>query len=87
ILTDASKERVTTYNRRRRSTDSSRDSTAGGLFSTVEEIQGKNQISTDEEIAQKLNEEEMVKATAREEQKRMDFEKALELQKQLDERK
>ncbi|GKA13578.1 hypothetical protein Tco_0693224 [Tanacetum coccineum] len=91
ILTDASKERVTTYNRRRRSTHSSRDSTAEGttrgLFSTAEEIQGKDQISTDEEIAQKLNEEEMVKAAAREEQKRMDFKKALELQKQLDDKK
>ncbi|GKF77389.1 hypothetical protein Tco_0229859, partial [Tanacetum coccineum] len=37
ILTDASKERVKTYTRRR-STDSSRDSTAGGLFSTTEEV-------------------------------------------------
>ncbi|GJY03686.1 hypothetical protein Tco_0369626 [Tanacetum coccineum] len=48
ILADASKERVKTYNRRRRSTDSSRDSTAGGtvggLFSIAEEIQGKTQI-------------------------------------------
>ncbi|GKE00553.1 putative ribonuclease H-like domain-containing protein, partial [Tanacetum coccineum] len=87
ILADASKERVKTYNRRRRSTDSSRDSTAGGtaggLFSTAEEIQGKTQISTDEEIAQKLNKEEMAKDAAREEQKRIDFEKALELQKTI----
>ncbi|GJY64295.1 putative ribonuclease H-like domain-containing protein [Tanacetum coccineum] len=48
ILADASKERVKTYNRRRRSTDSLRDSTAGGtaggLFSIAEEIQGKTQI-------------------------------------------
>ncbi|GKF21365.1 hypothetical protein Tco_0070003 [Tanacetum coccineum] len=57
------------------------DSTVGGLFSTVEEI-----LSIDERIAQKLNEEEMVKAAAREEQERIDFEKALELQKQLDKR-
>ncbi|GKC72437.1 hypothetical protein Tco_1118320, partial [Tanacetum coccineum] len=95
ILADASKERVKTYTRRR-STDSSRDSTTGGLFSTAEEvqglfstaeeIQGKEQISTDEEIAKKLNEEEMAKAAAREEQKRIDFEKALEIQKQLDKR-
>ncbi|GJV82213.1 hypothetical protein Tco_1518083 [Tanacetum coccineum] len=61
ILADASRERVKTYKsytrRRRRSTASLRDSTAGGLFSTVEEI-----LSTDERIAQKLNEEEMAKA-------------------------
>ncbi|GJR42021.1 hypothetical protein Tco_1310124 [Tanacetum coccineum] len=84
ILTDASRERVKTYKsytRRRRSIVSLRDSTAGGLFSTAEEI-----LSTDERIAQKLNEEEMEKAAAREEQERIDFEKALELQKQLDER-
>ncbi|GKC04874.1 hypothetical protein Tco_0996484 [Tanacetum coccineum] len=58
-----------------------RDSTVGGLFSTTKEI-----LSTDERIAHKLNEEEMAKAAAREEQERIDFEKALELQKQLDER-
>ncbi|GJW54398.1 hypothetical protein Tco_0098483 [Tanacetum coccineum] len=84
ILADVSRERVKTYKsytRKRRSTVSSRDSTAGGLFSTAEEI-----LSTDERIAQKLNEEEMAKAAAREEQERIDFEKALELQKQLDER-
>ncbi|GJT26013.1 hypothetical protein Tco_0895950 [Tanacetum coccineum] len=65
ILEDASRERVKTYKsytRRRRSTISLRDSTTGGLFSTAEEI-----LSTDERIAQKLNEEEMAKATAREE--------------------
>ncbi|GJS10233.1 hypothetical protein Tco_0367029 [Tanacetum coccineum] len=49
-------------------------------FSTVEEI-----LSTDERIAQKLNEEEMAKAAAREEQERIDFEKALELQKYIEE--
>ncbi|GKF00576.1 hypothetical protein Tco_0023926 [Tanacetum coccineum] len=37
ILADASIEKVKTYTRRR-STDSSRDSTAGGLFSTAEEV-------------------------------------------------
>ncbi|GJZ67213.1 hypothetical protein Tco_0630453 [Tanacetum coccineum] len=47
------------------------------LFSTAEEVQGKEQISTDEKVAQKLDDEEM----AREEQERIDFEKALELQK------
>ncbi|GKB60416.1 hypothetical protein Tco_0916602 [Tanacetum coccineum] len=84
ILADASRERVKTYKSytRRRSTDSSRVSTAGGLFSTAKEI-----VNTDEEIAQKLNEEEMAKAAARKEQEGIDFEKALELQKQLDERK
>ncbi|GKA65654.1 hypothetical protein Tco_0765361 [Tanacetum coccineum] len=84
ILADASRERVKaykSYTRRRRSTVSSRDSTAGGIFSTAEDI-----LSTDETIAQKLNEEEMAKAAARKEQERIDFEKALELQKQLDER-
>ncbi|GKD21892.1 hypothetical protein Tco_1223595, partial [Tanacetum coccineum] len=63
ILADASKEKVKTYTRRK-STDSSRDSTAGGLFSTAEEVQGKEKISTDEKVAQTLNDEEM----AREEQ-------------------
>ncbi|GJU27904.1 ribonuclease H-like domain-containing protein [Tanacetum coccineum] len=38
ILADASKEKVKTYTRRR-STDSLRDSTAGGPFSTAEELQ------------------------------------------------
>ncbi|GKA64444.1 hypothetical protein Tco_0764050 [Tanacetum coccineum] len=49
ILANASRERVKTYKsytRRRRSTVSSRDSIAGGLFSTAEEI-----LSTDERIA------------------------------------
>ncbi|GJR26803.1 putative ribonuclease H-like domain-containing protein [Tanacetum coccineum] len=84
ILADASRKRVKTYKsytRRRRSTVSSRDSTAGGLFRTAEEI-----LSTDERIAHKLNKEEMTKAAAREDQERIDFEKVLELQKQLDER-
>ncbi|GJR36377.1 hypothetical protein Tco_1212061 [Tanacetum coccineum] len=85
ILANASKERVKTYTRRR-STDSSRDSTAGGLFSTVEEVQGKEQISTNEKVFQKLNDKEMARAASREEHERIDFEKALELQKRLDER-
>ncbi|GJZ89099.1 hypothetical protein Tco_0660881 [Tanacetum coccineum] len=60
ILADASRERVKTYKSytRRRSTNSLRDSTAGGLFSTAKEI-----LSTDERIAQKLNEEEMLDET------------------------
>ncbi|GJU42484.1 zinc finger, CCHC-type, retrotransposon gag domain protein [Tanacetum coccineum] len=44
------------------------------------------QIGHDEELAQKLHAEELAKSTARQEQERYDFEKALELQKQLDER-
>ncbi|GKA54337.1 hypothetical protein Tco_0753286 [Tanacetum coccineum] len=56
ILADASREKVKTYTRRR-STDSSRDKTAGGLFSTAEEVQGKEQISVDEK--------EMARAAAR----------------------
>ncbi|GJZ14915.1 hypothetical protein Tco_0550592 [Tanacetum coccineum] len=56
------------------------------LFSTTEKVQGKEQISTDEKVAQKLNDKEMARAAAREEQERIDFKKALELQKQLDER-
>ncbi|GJW63487.1 ribonuclease H-like domain-containing protein [Tanacetum coccineum] len=77
ILADASKEKVKTYTRRR-STDSLRDSTAGGLFSTAEEVQGKGQISADKK--------EMARATAREEHEMIDIEKALKLQKHLDER-
>ncbi|GJR10177.1 hypothetical protein Tco_0792829 [Tanacetum coccineum] len=69
ILADASREKVKTYTRRR-STDSSRDSTAEGLFSTAEEVQGKEQISTD--IM------EMARVAVREEQERIDFEKALD---------
>ncbi|GJY41907.1 hypothetical protein Tco_0429177 [Tanacetum coccineum] len=56
------------------------------LFSTADEVQGKEQISTDEKVAQKLNDKEMARAAARKEQEMIDFEKALELQKQLDER-
>ncbi|GJZ58804.1 hypothetical protein Tco_0614620 [Tanacetum coccineum] len=80
---DASRERVKTYTRRR-STDSLRDSTTGGLFSTAKEVQGKEHISTNENVAHKLNDKEMARATAREEQEMINFEKALELQKQLD---
>ncbi|GJZ78947.1 hypothetical protein Tco_0643784 [Tanacetum coccineum] len=63
ILADSSRERVKTYTRR--STNSSRDNTAGGHFSTAEEVQGKEQISTDEKVAQKLNDKEMARAAAR----------------------
>ncbi|GJT67463.1 hypothetical protein Tco_1018943 [Tanacetum coccineum] len=44
------------------------------------------QIGHDKELAQKLHAEELAKSTARQEQEKYDFEKALELQKQLDER-
>ncbi|GJR47815.1 putative ribonuclease H-like domain-containing protein [Tanacetum coccineum] len=74
ILADASREKVKTYSRRR-STDSLRDSTAGGLFSTAEEVQDKEQISIDTK--------EMARAAAREEHERIDLEKYLELQKTL----
>ncbi|GKE59689.1 hypothetical protein Tco_1498874, partial [Tanacetum coccineum] len=75
---------VNTYTRR--STNSSRVSTAAEIFSTAEDVQDKEQVSTDEQIAQKLHDEEMARVVAREEQERIDFEKALELQKQLDEK-
>ncbi|GJW84391.1 retrovirus-related pol polyprotein from transposon TNT 1-94 [Tanacetum coccineum] len=52
IPAEASKERVKTYNRRRRSTDSSQVSTAEGLFSTAEDIQ-----DTNEELARKFDQE------------------------------
>ncbi|GKF41506.1 hypothetical protein Tco_0124848 [Tanacetum coccineum] len=44
------------------------------------------QIGHDEELAQKLHAKELAKSIARQEQEKYDFEKALELQKQLDER-
>nr|GEY75489.1 protein FAR1-related sequence 5 [Tanacetum cinerariifolium] len=45
------------------------------------------QLSLDEELAQKLHAKELAKETARQEQERYNLEKALELQKQLDQRK
>ncbi|GKG27950.1 hypothetical protein Tco_0406277, partial [Tanacetum coccineum] len=78
ILADASRETVKTYIRRR-STDSSRVSTAVGIFSTAEDVHDKEQFSTDEQIAQKLHDEEKARVAAREEQERIDFEKALKL--------
>ncbi|GJV84150.1 hypothetical protein Tco_1524048 [Tanacetum coccineum] len=44
ILADASREKVKTYTRRR-NTDSSRDSTAGGLFSTTEELDEREETN------------------------------------------
>ncbi|GJS33330.1 hypothetical protein Tco_0531712 [Tanacetum coccineum] len=79
ILAETSKERVKTYNRRRRSTDSSQVSTAVGLFSTAEDIQG-----TDEEVAIKVQEEEQAKALEHQEQERANLEAAQELQRQFD---
>ncbi|GJU12636.1 hypothetical protein Tco_1135032 [Tanacetum coccineum] len=64
ILANASREKVKTYTRRR-STDSLRDSIARGLFSTAEKVQGKEHISTDEKVAQKLNDEEMLNTIKR----------------------
>ncbi|GJY90779.1 hypothetical protein Tco_0505975 [Tanacetum coccineum] len=63
ILAEASSKRVKTYDRRRRSTDSSNVSTAEGLFSTAGEIQG-----TDKELARKVQEEEQAKALEQQEQ-------------------
>nr|GEX26851.1 hypothetical protein [Tanacetum cinerariifolium] len=45
------------------------------------------QLSLDEELAQKLHAEELAKETTRQEQERYNLEKALELQRQLDQRK
>nr|GEW82220.1 zinc finger, CCHC-type [Tanacetum cinerariifolium] len=45
------------------------------------------QLSLDEELAQKLHAEELANKTARQEHERYNLEKALELQKQLDQRK
>ncbi|GJS95661.1 putative ribonuclease H-like domain-containing protein, partial [Tanacetum coccineum] len=86
ILVDASRERVKTYTRRKKSTDSSRVSTAAEIFTTAEDVHAKEKFSTDEHIAQKLHDEEKARAAAREEQEKIDFEKALELQRQLDKR-
>ncbi|GJY54972.1 hypothetical protein Tco_0446636 [Tanacetum coccineum] len=86
ILTNASRERVKTYIKRRRSTDSLKVSTAVEIFSTAKDVQEKDQFSTDEQITQKLHDEEKARAIARKKQERIDFEKALELQRQLDER-
>ncbi|GKE43333.1 hypothetical protein Tco_1470617, partial [Tanacetum coccineum] len=46
----------------------------------------KTLIGYDEELAQKLHAEELAKIITRQEQEKYDFKKALELQKQLDER-
>ncbi|GKG38650.1 hypothetical protein Tco_0460362, partial [Tanacetum coccineum] len=76
ILAEASSERVKTYKKRRRSTDSSQVSTAEGtgkvIFSTAEDIQG-----TDEEVARKVQKEEP-KALEHQEQERINLEAAQE---------
>ncbi|GJR81321.1 hypothetical protein Tco_0152106 [Tanacetum coccineum] len=80
ILVETSKERVKTYNRRRRrSTDSSQVSTTAGLFSTAEDIQ-----DTDEELAKKVQEEEKTKVLEQQEQERANLKAALNLQKRFD---
>ncbi|GJW22187.1 hypothetical protein Tco_0032809 [Tanacetum coccineum] len=56
ILVEASRERVKTYDRRRRSTDSSTISTAGGLFSTAEEIlSGVTKIVGEREVTDNID--------------------------------
>ncbi|GJX17080.1 hypothetical protein Tco_0217912 [Tanacetum coccineum] len=85
ILAEASTEKIKTYKKRRRSTDSSKvgtvEGTAKGIFSTAEDIQG-----IDEEVARKVQEEEQVKAMEQQEQERLNLEAAKELQRQLDQR-
>ncbi|GJU01516.1 hypothetical protein Tco_1111854 [Tanacetum coccineum] len=49
ILADASRKRVKIYTRRRKSTDSSRVSTAAGIFSTAEDIHDKDQLDKRED--------------------------------------
>ncbi|GJW63437.1 hypothetical protein Tco_0115321, partial [Tanacetum coccineum] len=64
----------------------------GKAIMEVDEIQKKfkkgeyKQISHDEEVAQKLHAEELAKDKARQEQEKYDLEKALELQKLLEEK-
>ncbi|GJT02614.1 hypothetical protein Tco_0823783 [Tanacetum coccineum] len=54
-VTQASSKRVTTYDRRRRSTDSSKVSTAEGLFSTAEEIQAAQELQKQLDQRQETN--------------------------------
>ncbi|GJS86662.1 hypothetical protein Tco_0769298 [Tanacetum coccineum] len=85
ILVEASIEKIKTYMKRRRSTDSSKvgttEGTTKGIFSTAEDIQG-----IDEEVARKVQEEEQAKAMEQQEQERLNLEAAKELQIQLDQR-
>ncbi|GJW45679.1 hypothetical protein Tco_0077325 [Tanacetum coccineum] len=80
ILAEAANGGAKTFSRKKRvrvaSTGSTKISTAGDLFS----------IADDAEVAKKLHNEELAKAAVREEQERLDLEKALELQKQMDAR-
>ncbi|GKC53438.1 hypothetical protein Tco_1076183 [Tanacetum coccineum] len=62
ILAETSKESVKTYNRRRRSNNNSKVSTAAGLFSTAEDIQ-----DTDEKLAKKVQEEKQTKVLEQQE--------------------
>nr|GEW16578.1 hypothetical protein [Tanacetum cinerariifolium] len=56
------------------------------MAQTLIKLKTKKATILDEKIAQKLHDEEVKKVTARDEQERADMEKALELQRQLDER-
>ncbi|GJU95483.1 hypothetical protein Tco_1320239 [Tanacetum coccineum] len=76
---ETSKERVKTYNRRKRSTDSSQVSTAVGLLHTAKDIQ-----DTNEELAKKVQEEEQTKVLEQQEQERANLEAVLNLQNQFD---
>nr|GEV93260.1 hypothetical protein [Tanacetum cinerariifolium] len=56
------------------------------MAQTLIKLKAEKDRILDEKIAQKLHDEEVQKVTARDEQERADMEKALELQRQLDER-
>nr|GFB04823.1 hypothetical protein [Tanacetum cinerariifolium] len=56
------------------------------MAQTLIKLKAEKARIPDEKIAQKLHDEEVRKVAARDEQKRCDMEKALELQRQLDER-
>nr|GFD15153.1 hypothetical protein [Tanacetum cinerariifolium] len=56
------------------------------MAQTLIKLEAEKAKILDEKIAQKLHDEEVQKVTARDEQERADIEKALELQRQLDER-
>nr|GEW46390.1 hypothetical protein [Tanacetum cinerariifolium] len=59
----------------------------GRMTGEIDKDEAINLLSLDEELAQKLHAKELAKETVRQEQERYNLEKALELQKQLDQRK
>nr|GEV63640.1 hypothetical protein [Tanacetum cinerariifolium] len=59
----------------------------GRIIKEIDRDKNINLLSLDEELAQKLYAEELAKKGARQEQERHNLEKALELQRQLDQRK